>query len=144
MNTVKLNVISEVKTEKERSDAKVSRKYYTATFSNPANPFGKTISRTFWQQHNADGTKAEWKGADPVQVRAFIGKTIPGNIVAANVEPYDIIGLSGEARTATTYTTVVLDGELAETVFKSSGKVMLQAAPMTIGAQPVAETNSAF
>lgn len=143
MNTVKLNAISEVKTEKERSDAKVSRMYYTATFSNPANPFGKTVSRTFWQQHNADGSDASWKGGDPVQVRAFVGKTIPGSIVAANVEPYDIIGLGGEVRTATTYTTVVLDGELPESVFKSSGKTMLQAAAMTIAEKQEAE-NIAF
>lgn len=128
MSNLKLNAISPVKTEKEgsvRTDGKINRQYYTATFSNPANPFGKTVSRTFWQQHSADGTTAEWKGGDPVQVRAFLGKLIPGSIVAKTVEPYEIIGLGGEVRYATTYTAVVLDGETVESVFKAQGKVIV-------------------
>jgi hypothetical protein len=128
MSNLKLNAISPVKTEKEgsaRSDGKVNRQYYVATFSNPANPFGKTVSRTFWQQHSADGTTAEWKGADPVQVRPFLGKLIPGNIVAKTVEDYPIIGLGGEERYATSYTAVVLDGETVESVFKASGKIIV-------------------
>ena len=39
MKTVILNSISEVKTEKSRTDGKVSRKYYTAYFSDASNPF---------------------------------------------------------------------------------------------------------
>jgi hypothetical protein len=147
MNTVKLVSISTPKLEKDgqpRADGKANRLYYTATFSNPANPFNKTVSRTFWQQHNSDGTIAEWKGADPKDVRLFIGKEIPGKIVAANVKEYDVVDkLTGDTRTASTFTTVVLDGELAETVFKASGREIVKAAAMTVVEQQEAE-NPAF
>jgi hypothetical protein len=129
MNQLKLVSISEVKTEKARVDEKVSRQYYTATFSNPANPFGRTVSRTFWQQHNADGTQATWKGANPSEVKQFIGKLIPGRIVSSKVEAYDITDSLGNIREASTYTAVVLDGETPEAVFKASGKVIVEAAP---------------
>lgn len=129
MSTLKLVSISEVKTEKPRIDEKVSREYYTAEFNNPANPFGKSVKRTFWQQHNADGTIAEWRGANPKDVAKFIGKEIPGRIVAGTVEPYAIVNpLTGEEREATTYTAVVLNGETPEAVFKASGKILLVAA----------------
>lgn len=142
MTNLKLVSITEPKAEKARVDEKVSRMYYTATFSNPLNPFGKTVSRTFWQQHNADGTQATWKGADPVQVRPFVGKLIPGQIVAANVEPYEIDGSTG--RTATTFTSVVLDGEIAEQVFKASGKVIVKAANLAIAEQQLVDENTGF
>lgn len=129
MSQLKLVSISEVKTEKPRSDEKVSRQYYSATFSNPLNPMLRTVSRTFWQQHNADGTAAEWKGADPKEVKTFIGKTIPGAIVSAVVEPYAIIdSRTTEERTATTFTTVVFEGETPQAVFKSLGKTIVEAA----------------
>lgn len=131
MSTLKLVSVSEVKTEKEgssRSDGKVNRQYYTAEFNNPANPFGKSVRRTFWQQHNADGTLAEWRGANPKDVSKFIGKEIPGRIVSGTTEAYEIISYGGEVREATTYTAVVLDGETPEAVFKASGKILLVAA----------------
>lgn len=129
MSTLKLNKISEIKTEKERTDGKVSRQYYTATFSNPSNPFSKTVSRVFWQQHNVEGTEATWKAGDPKEVKQFIGKTIPGQIVSSKVEAYDITDTLGTTREANTYTAVVLEGELPETVFKAAGKVLLETAP---------------
>lgn len=130
MTTVKLLTISDIRTEKVRSDEKVSRQYYVATFGNPANPFSKAVSRVFWQQHNADGTSAEWKGANPKDVKQFIGKEIPGYIAARQVEAYDIDSPSG-VREANTYTTVVLDGEIESSVFKASGKVLLEVANVT-------------
>jgi len=126
MNTVKLSSVTEVKQEKVRADQKVSRSYFTATFTNPSNPFAKAVSRVFWQQHNADGTKAEWKGADPKDVKAFIGKEIPGYVAARQVESYDIVGFDGTVRQATAYTTVVLDGEVESSVFKQSGKTIVE------------------
>jgi hypothetical protein len=138
MNTVKLSSISDVRTEKVRTDGKVSREYFTATFTNPANPFAKGVSRVFWQQHNADGTNAEWKGANPRDVKQFIGKEIPGYIAARQVEAYDITGVDGSVREANTYTTVVLDGEVEASVFKASGKTVLEAAPsMAVSTQEV-------
>ena len=103
MSHLQLVSISEVKTEKVRIDNKVSRQYYTATFANPANPFGKTVSRTFWQQHNIEGTETTWKTANPALVKTFIGKLIPGTIVSSPVEEYDIVNQgTGEVRTAST------------------------------------------
>jgi len=128
MSQLKLVSISEVKTEKARSDEKVSRQYYSATFSNPLNPFSRNIKRVFWQQHNADGTLAEWKGADPKDVKAFIGKNIPGAIVSSQVEEYEISTPGFEPRMANTYTTVVLDGETPQAVFKAAGKIIVEAA----------------
>lgn len=130
MSTLKLLSISPVKTEKERVDSKVSRQYYTALFRNPANPFAKGVSRTFWQQHNADGTSAEWKGANPKEVMSFIGKEIPGKIVSRQVEAYDITDSTGAVREANSYTAVVMDGELETAVFKASGKTIIEAAPV--------------
>jgi hypothetical protein len=129
MSHLQLVSISEVKTEKSRIDNKVSRQYYTATFANPANPFGKTVSRTFWQQHNIEGTETTWKTANPALVKTFIGKLIPGTIVSSPVEEYDIVNQgTGEVRTASTYTAIVLEGENAYSVFKAAGKVMVEAA----------------
>jgi hypothetical protein len=122
--------MSEIKTEKERVDNKVSRQYYTATFINPENPFSKTVSRVFWQQHNVEGTEATWKTANPELVKRFIGKLIPGRIVSSVVEEYDIVNPgTGEVRTASTYTAVVLEGETAQAVFKAAGKTIVEAAP---------------
>ena len=126
MSTLKLVSISEVKTEKERIDEKKSRQYYIATFRNPANPFSKTVSRTFWQQHNADGTETSWKVGNPNEVKQFIGKEIPGKIVSSKVEAYDITDSLGNIREANTYTAVVLDGETVESVFKAAGKNIIQ------------------
>lgn len=127
MSHLKLISISPVKTEKARKDEKVSRQYYTAAFTNPANPFGKVVSRTFWQQHNADGTEATWKTGNPALVKDFVGKLIPGSIVSSKVEEYDITDSLGNTRAASTYTAVVLEGETAQSVFKASGKVMVEA-----------------
>lgn len=111
---VKLESVGEVK------EARDTRKYYTANFSNPLNPFGKTVSRNFWQQKNAAGEPV-WRGADPAQVKPFIGRTIPGTFENRNVVPYSIQIAGQPDRTANTYPTVVLDGENIESVYKSVG-----------------------
>ena len=138
MNNLQLVSISPVKTEKSRIDNKVSRQYYTASFANPANPFGKVVSRTFWQQHNADGTEATWKTANPELVKTFVGKLIPGQIVSSVVEEYDITDSLGNIRAASTYTAVVLEGENAQSVFKAAGKIMVEAVDSVAAASEVA------
>lgn len=139
MSHLQLVSISEVKTEKSRIDNKVSRQYYTATFANPANPFGKTVSRTFWQQHNIEGTEATWKTANPSLVKTFIGKLVPGTIVSSKVEEYDIVNQgTGEVRTASTYTAVVLEGETAYSVFKAAGKIIVETVDSVAAASEVA------
>lgn len=100
------------------STAKDDRQYYTAEFQDPSNPFAKTVKRNFWQQKNAAGTP-EWRGADPAVVKNFVGRTIPGQLMTAKVEPYTVIGAGGVERTANIFTTAILGSELPEQVFKS-------------------------
>ena len=98
--------------------ARDGRSYYTATFQDPENPFGKAVSRNFWQQKNAAGEPV-WKGADPEQVKPFLKKLIPGYIATRKVEAYPVTGTDGVERSANIYTTVILGSELEEQVFKS-------------------------
>lgn len=123
MKTVKLISISEVKTEKVRTDGKVSRKYYTAYFADSLNPFAKQTQRNIFQDHNQDGTVAIWKSGDPAIVKNFIGKEIPGQIVNCSVAPYDING-----RMVDSFTTVLLDGEKLSAILKQSGHTMAESA----------------
>lgn len=116
--SVRLKGISEVR------EAKDGRSFYSATFQDPSNPFGKTVTRNFWQQKNAAGEPV-WRGGDPTEVKPFVGKLIPGEIKTAVVEPYEVTGTDGAARTANTYTTVILGAELAEQVFKSLNHPMV-------------------
>jgi len=69
MTTVKLNSVSATKVEKERKDGKPSRKYYTAYFSNPLNPFAAQRQRNIFQQHvGKDEMELSWKSQTlPVQ-----------------------------------------------------------------------------
>lgn len=114
----KLNVtrISELKTEKARSDKKVSRQFYTIYVADVANPFTSVAQRTLFQNHSQDGKTAFWKGADYNQAKALIGKEIEGEITRLEVKPYDIDG-----RMASSYTCVVLKGEDAATIAKAAG-----------------------
>lgn len=133
MKTVKLNSISEVKTEKSRTDGKVSRKYYTAYFSDPSNPFAEARQQNVFQSHNADGTAASWKSGDPSIVAQYIGKELPGAFVARKVAPYQI----GE-RTVDVCTQVVL-GDVNEITiakaFKANGFTLInETAPVAASA----------
>lgn len=121
MKTVKLVSISEVKTEKQRIDGKVSRKYYTAYFADAQNPFAKQVQRNIFQSHSTDGIVATWKSGDPALVKSFVGKEIPGEFVNSVVEPYKIDG-----REVNSFTTVVLAGENVKTIFKQSGHTIVE------------------
>lgn len=111
-SVIRLTALGEVKVAKDE------RSYYSATFQDPLNPFAKTVTRNFWQQKNQAGEPV-WKGADPAQVKPFVGKTIPGYIASRTVEPYAITGSDGVERTATIYTTVVFNTEVESAVFRS-------------------------
>jgi len=119
MQTLKLNKISEVKTEKERSDSKIKRQYYTGYFSDATNPFAPMRQQNFFQSHNEDGSIATWKAGDPSIVKQYLGKEIPGAFITRTVNPYQI----GE-KTVTSATCVVL-GEVNEVTieraFKANG-----------------------
>lgn len=135
MKTLRLLSVTETKLAKD------GRGFYGATFQDPMNPFAKTVTRNFWQQKNAAGEPV-WKGADPAQVAAFVGKQLPGYIATKKVEDYAVTGGDNIERTANTYTTVILGSELEEQVFKSlnhplataeAPTVMQQAEELVIG-----------
>lgn len=115
-NLLTLDRISEVKTEKARQDGKVSRKYYTAYFSDPSTPFAQARQRNFFQSHNADGSEASWKIGAPEKTMNFIGKNIPAEVVTRKVTPYELNG-----KMVDSFTTVVLKGESVESAFKQQG-----------------------
>jgi len=127
MKTVKLNSISEVKTEKVRTDGKASRKYYTAYFSDASNPFAPSRQRNFFQSHNADGTVATWKSGDPAIVKQYVGQTIPGEFINATVKPYEVNG-----RMVDSFTAVVLSGEKLSAILKQQGVELATEAPAVI------------
>ncbi len=118
-SSLKLITMSEVKTEKSRTDGKISRQYYTAYFMDPMNPFAKQAQTNIWQDHNSDGTIAIWKSGDPSIVKQFIGKTVPGAIVNSEVEPYEIDG-----RIVETFTCVVLGHQTKAQAFKLAGHLL--------------------
>jgi len=104
--------------------AKDSRQYYDAEFRDVANPFLPSKTRRFWQQLDGQGNPV-WKGANPDQVKSFLNKQIPGEILTLEVEPYEIDLDNGETRTVNTYTAVVMGGELPAAVFKSLGRTVV-------------------
>lgn len=118
--------------------AKDNRSYYTAEFRDPSNPFAKTVKRNFWQQLNAAG-ESEWRGANPKDVKPFLGKNIPGYIATRAVEPYSIPRADKEDYEASTYTTVILGHEMPEVVFKSLGHPLASAVEEAIDDTVVAE-----
>lgn len=118
----------------EPREAKDGRSFYSAVFQDPSNPFAKTVTRNFWQQKNANG-EAVWRGADPAQVKPFIGKTLPGYISTKKVADYEVTTSQGEVRTANTYTTVILGSELEEQVFKSLNHPLASAEAAVVVAQ---------
>lgn len=87
--------------------------YVVASFIDPENPFSGIKMRTIRQQQTDDGSFV-WK-IDLNTIKAAIGRTIKGEIITRECEPYEI----GE-RTVTSYTTVVFANENVATVFKSA------------------------
>jgi len=134
MKTVKLMSITDVKTEKQRTDGKKSRQYYVAEFGNPSNPFAPSVKRTFFQAHNADGSTT-WKGANPSTVSAAIGKEIPGSIINMKVEKYPVLLADGTQQKrkdgslvfADNVTIVCFEGENAEAIVRANGKTPINA-----------------
>jgi len=102
----------------ETKVAKDGREYYTAEFSDPANPFLPSRTRTFSQSLDTDKNPV-WKGANPAVVQGFIGKNIPAYIKTFDVSEYAI---EGSDRMATTYTCVILEGESEARVLRQMGK----------------------
>lgn len=68
-----------VKMEKPRSDDKVSRQYYNATFISMEN-MNKARTVTFWQSHTQDGAGVIWKQLNPAIAAKLLGGKIEGSI----------------------------------------------------------------
>lgn len=118
---LRVEEMSEVKTEKDRVDGKKSREYYTLMFSNADNPLINWRTRNFFQHHSPDGTEAYWRGANPTNAKGMIGAVVKGEIMKVPVENYTIIDGTGVAREVDNFTIVIFDGETVEEVVRSYG-----------------------
>lgn len=133
MRTLKLVSISEVKTENRTADSKPARKFYTAYFMDPINPFAKQQQRNFFQDHVGEkgSETCVWKSGDPAIVSKFVGKEIPGQIISCNVEPYKIDG-----RAVNSFTTVLLESDKLTSVLKQAGHVLAEEVKYVIKKEP--------
>lgn len=115
-----------------RADGKPARLFYTVEFGSKKNPLLRTRTRNFFQQHvNVGGDiQCVWRGANPaIIISKLVGKTVPGKILELDVEPYELevqTKNGPEMRTIKTYTCVVMDGEMPNTVFKQNGHILLE------------------
>ena len=103
----------------EERTAKDGRKYYSLTVQDVANAFAPAKSRNMWQQFNSQGEPV-WKIPTQAEATKMIGRVIPGEIVSALVEEYEITNeTTGETRKVNTYSTFVFGHETKEQVFKA-------------------------
>jgi hypothetical protein len=119
---LKVHSVSTVKTEKSRKDGKKSREYVTVNVadSNPFSRFGtKLFPVNIFQSTTRKGENT-WGAVNPLALKAFEGKEIPGDIQTIEVEPYSI-GEGEQARIATHYSCAVLAGYTAEQIAKNNG-----------------------
>lgn len=124
MSKLKLVAVSELKTEKRAKDQKANRSYFSAKFVDIDNPFvGKTVN--IFQIHKDDGKTTDWSGIDYHMAKSMVGQIVEGELVKANVEPYQI----GE-NTFNTTTVVVLKGQSLADVVRQQGKKLSSSQPM--------------
>lgn len=124
MSKLKLVSVSELKTEKREKDKKANRSYFSAKFVDIDNPFvGKTVN--IFQIHKDDGKTTDWSGIDYHTAKSMIGQIVEGELVKANVEPYQI----GE-NTFNTTTVAVLKGQSLADVVRQQGKKLSSSQPM--------------
>ena len=124
MSKLKLVSVSELKTEKREKDKKANRSYFSAKFVDIDNPFvGKTVN--IFQIHKDDGKTTDWSGIDYHTAKSMVGQIVEGELVKANVEPYQI----GE-NTFNTTTVVVLKGQSLADVVRQQGKKLSNSQPM--------------
>lgn len=104
-----------ISTDGKFNITKDGRLYLMVHFEDADNPFGGTRQRMIAQQFDAN-QKPIWK-VNLDSVFASVGKTVAGDIITLEVEPYEVSG-----RQVTTYSAVVFKNENAETVFLNSGR----------------------
>jgi hypothetical protein len=118
-NSVILKSITECKTAKD------GRLYFTAEFKSGSNPFLPSVRRMFSQTKDSNGAWY-WKAANPDDIKVFIGKALPGEIITKKVVPYTIEDSdpTKPAREVDNYTTVIFAGEEASKVLRSMGHIL--------------------
>lgn len=125
----------------EERVAKDGRKFYSLEVQDVANAFAPSKTRNMWQQFDSQGEPV-WRIPTQEAAAKMIGKTIPGEIVSAIVEPYDITNeTTGESRTVNTYSTFIFGHETKEQVFKAFNHPIAGTAPKAVA---VLAPNQAF
>lgn len=121
---LRIEEISETRTEKDRIDDKKPREYYTILFSDAANPLKAHRTRNFFQRHSPDGTEAYWRGANPVDAKVMKGANIKGEIMKVAVAPYPVLDSKGIERMVDNFTIVIFDGENLAEVVRNYGHIL--------------------
>lgn len=128
--------VTEVKTEKERSDKKARRQYVTVTFAEAIkgndgrlypNPF-RRASRNISQRHSADGKTVAWRETpDQLNFLKKTGNPIPGEIITKKVKEFPVMvgdkqqtDKDGNLVFGKQYTSLVLASEDVTSVFRAA------------------------
>lgn len=107
-----------VKKEKERSDGKLQRGYYTARFISMDN-INKSIATNMWQTLSSDGKSLVWKDLSPTVAPKFLGANLAGHVLEVEyTQEYDITNPDG--RTTVTNKTNLFVGDLQPETIEST------------------------
>lgn len=93
------------------------RQFYLIEFTDPMNPFQKSIVYTAAQNSGGPGGQAQWRIADPETIGHLKGQMVPGAIITKQVPAYEIQRSDGSTYTANTATVVVLGNESIRAAF---------------------------
>lgn len=96
--------------------AKDGALYCGVTLEDRSNPMKYVLRHVNYRQQKNSVGEWVWKGATPKNFAAMQGSKIKGQVFTEQVEPYDVNG-----REVSSYTTIVLQGENKETVFRNAG-----------------------
>lgn len=105
------NVIT--KKEKERTDKKISRSYYNATFISMEN-INAARTVTMWQSHTSDGQGLVWKALNPVIAGKMVGGNLEGYIAKVTFNDSYEIDINGEKRMVDNTTMFIPNLEVLE------------------------------
>lgn len=105
------NVIT--KKEKERTDKKISRSYYNATFISMEN-INAARTVTMWQSHTSDGQGLVWKALNPVIAGKMVGGNLEGYIAKVTFNESYEIDINGEKRMVDNTTMFIPNLEVLE------------------------------
>lgn len=101
------------KKEKDRTDKKVSRSYYNATFISMEN-INSARTVTMWQSHTSDGQGLVWKALNPVIAGKMVGSSLEGYIAKVKFKDEYEIDINGEKRMVDNTTMFIPNLEVLE------------------------------